>query len=186
WVSVTVTVSSTALPTGTQLVEDTVTVTDGVARVELSAEPLAADPAQQALMVAQIEESLRSVPSVQSVEVVVGGAPLVIDEVHDLLRNPYVTGSPVVIAEGVPQRFTGSGLVPLSGAGIAAEPRMPALPYEDLPGRPVALDGTDRLVTLPTEQDVGSLLLTGEQLVAPSVDRHGWIWTTPRASDGTV
>lgn len=177
---------TTALPTGTQLVSDTVTVTDGVARVELSAEPLATAPSQQALMLAQLEESLRSVPSVQSVEVLVGGTPLVVDEAPDLLRNPYVTGSPVVIAEGVPQRFTGSGLVPMSGAGIAADPRMPALPYEDLPGRPVALDGTDRLVTLPTQTDPGTLLLTGQDLVAPSIDRHGWIWTTPRANQGAV
>ncbi|WP_324652634.1 LpqB family beta-propeller domain-containing protein [Georgenia sp. H159] len=177
---------ATAFPTGTRLVEDSVTVTDGVAQLDLSSEPLSIDGAQRSLMVAQLQASLRSVPAVQSVNVTVGGSPLPVDaDQPSLLRNPYVTGNPVVIAEGQPQRFTGSDLVPLTGSGLAADPRMPALPYDDAPGRPVVLDGTDRLVTLPGDDD-GVVLATGDNLVAPSIDRHGWIWTTPRISDGSL
>ncbi len=178
---------TTAFPTGTRLVEDSVTIDDGVARLELSTEALAAEPPQRGLMAAQLQASLRSVPTVQAVDVTVGGAPLLTEsEVPTLLRNPYITGSPVVVAEGQVQRFTGSELVPLSGPGLAEDPRLPALPYDGAPGRPVVLDGTDRLVTLPNEDDDGAVLLTGEDLVAPSIDRHGWIWTTPRAGDGTL
>ena len=57
---------------------------------------------------------------------------------------------------------------------------------DDAPGRPVALDGTDRLVTLPDGNDTGMVLAEGTNLVAPSIDRFGWTWTTPRVSDGTV
>lgn len=178
---------ATAVPTGTRIVEDSVTVTDGVAHLDLSSEPLSTDVAQRTLMVAQLQASLRSVPAIQSVNVTVGGSPLPVEaDQPALLRNPYVTGNPVVIAEGQPQRFTGSGLVPLDGAGLAAEPRMPALPYDDTAGRPVVLDGTDRLVTLPGDDGGGVILTTGDDLVAPSIDRHGWIWTTPRVSDGSV
>lgn len=178
---------TTAVPAGTRLAEETVTVSDGVAVVELSSEPLAAEPAQRALLVAQLQESLRSVAAVQSVDVRVGGSPLPVEaETPQLLRNPYVTGNPVVVADGQVQRFTGSELVPLPGPGLAEDPRSPALPYDDADGRPVALDGTDRLVSLPTEDDGGALLLTGRNLVAPSVDRHGWVWTTPSAGDGLL
>ncbi len=178
---------TTAVPTGTRLAEDTVTVADGVAVVDLTSEPLAAEPAQRALMVAQLQESLRSVPAVQSVDVRVGGTRLPVEaEAPQLLRNPYVTGNPVVVADGQVQRFTGSELVPLVGSGAVDDPRAPALPYDDTSGRPVVLDGTDRLVTLPSETDGGALLLTGRDLVPPSVDRHGWVWTTPRAGDGRL
>lgn len=178
---------ATAFPTGTRLVEDSVTVSEAVARLELSTEALSAEPGQRALMVEQLEESLRTVPAIQQVEVTVGGNPLAAEgETRDLLRNPYVTGNPVVIAEGQAQRFTGSELVPLPGVSIAQDPRLPALPYDDTPGRAVVLDGTDRLVSLPDDEDGGAVLTTGPDLVAPSIDRHAWVWTTPRASDGTL
>ena len=178
---------TTAVPTGTRLAEGSVSVVDSVAQVDLSSEALAAEPAQRGLMAAQLEESLRTVPGIQSVTLTVGGNPLPLEgEAPDLLRNPYVTGNPVVVAEGRAQRFTGSELVPLVGESLATDPRMPALPYDDASGRAVVLDGTDRLVSLPNEQDGGAVLTTGTNLVAPSIDRHGWIWTTPRASDGTL
>ncbi|WP_413450983.1 LpqB family beta-propeller domain-containing protein [Georgenia phoenicis] len=178
---------TTAVPTGTRLGEDSVTVSDGVATVDLTAEPLALEPAQRALMVAQLQESLRTVPAIQSVDVRVGGSPLPVDaETPELLRNPYVTGNPVVVADGQVQRFTGSELVPLPESTLVSTPRAPALPYEGAPGRAVVLDGTDRLVSLPTDDDPGAVLLTGRDLLPPSVDRHGWVWTSPRASDGVL
>ncbi|MCM3661013.1 LpqB family beta-propeller domain-containing protein [Georgenia satyanarayanai] len=178
---------TTAVPTGTRLGEDSVTVAEGVAVVDLTSEPLAADPAQRALMVAQIQESLRTVAAVQTVDVRVGGSRLPVEvETPQLLRNPYVTGNPLVVAEGQVQHFTGSELLPLPESAIVDDPHSPALPYDDSAGRPVVLDGTDRLVRLPSEDDGGALLLTGSNLIPPSVDRHGWVWTTPRAGDGRL
>ncbi len=176
-----------AFPPGTRTTEDSVTVSEGTARVSLSAEVLSADEDQQALMLIQLLESLRTVPALVSVQALVGDTQMVVEgELPDLLRNPYISASPLVIAEGQPQRFTGGELTPLMGAGLAADPRVPALPYDDAPGRPVALDGTDRLVTLPDGNDTGMVLAEGTDLVAPSIDRFGWTWTTPRVSDGTV
>lgn len=176
-----------AFPPGSRTTEESVTVSEGTARVSLSAEVLSVDEDQQALMLTQLLESLRTVPALVSVQAWVGDTPMVVeDELPTLLRNPYVSASPVVIADGQPQRLSGGELSPLTGAGLAEDPRMPALPYDDAPGRPVALDGTDRLVTLPDADDAGMVLAEGTNLVGPSIDRFGWTWTTPRTSDGTV
>lgn len=180
---------TTAAPTGTQLVGDSVLLADGVATVELSPEVLSMDPATRTLFRAQLEESLRTLRMAHTVRITVGGNPLPQDEdVPGPLRPLYVTGNPVVVADDELLRFNGTELLPLPD-GVALEgfdPRSPALPYDETPGSIVLLDGTDRLITRPTTQQEAVLLDTGTDLVAPSIDRLGWVWTTPRRSDGTV
>lgn len=180
---------TTAAPTGTQLVGDSVLIADGVVNVDLSTEALGMNPAARAAFLAQLEESLRTVRMAHTVRVSVGGTPLAAaEEVEGPQRRVYVTGNPVVVAGDELVRFTGTELLELPGAVPLAgrTPRAPALPYDEAPGAAVLLEGTDRLVTLPTVQEDSLLLETGADLVAPSIDRLGWIWTTPRVSDGTV
>lgn len=180
---------TTAVPTGTQLVGDSVLVADGVATVELSSEALSLASSDRAALRAQLEESLRSVRLANSVRVTAGGNMLPATEDGDgPQRRLYVTGNPVMLAGDELVRFNGTELrqlpdgVPMEGF----DPRSPALPYDESPGVPVLLDGPDRLVTLPTAEEESVLLETGSDLVAPSIDRLGWVWTTPEVSDGTI
>lgn len=180
---------TTAAPTGTQLIGDSVLIADGVVSIDLSAEALGMDPVARAGLLAQLEESLRTVRMAHTVRVSAGGTPLVaVEDVDGPQRRVYVTGNPVVVAGEELLRFTGTELLELPGAVPLTDlqPRKPALPYDEAPGTAVLLDGTDRLITLGTVQEDTIVLETGPDLVAPSIDRLGWIWTTPRMSDGSV
>ena len=77
-------------------------------------------------------------------------------------------------------------VVPVAGADQLAglTPRFPAVGYD---GGPTAfLAGPDRLVAAPTEDAPPVELAQGKDLVGPTVDRRGWVWTTPAASDGRL
>jgi hypothetical protein len=50
----------------------------------------------------------------------------------------------------------------------------------------VLLAGSGTLVQAPTSQTSARTLLTGSALVAPSVDRLGWIWTASAADGGQL
>ncbi|MEE6296731.1 LpqB family beta-propeller domain-containing protein [Georgenia wangjunii] len=178
-----------AVPIGTSLTVDSVSILDGAAQIDLSAEVLAASVPQRAYILAQLQASLRAVRGVQSVRVTVAGSPFEVDgTVPTLLRNPYVTANPVVVSGVELFRFNGFDLttladtVPMEGM----EPNNPAVPYESSPGPVVVLDGPDRLVTVPTTQSPAVVLLEGTGLVRPSIDRLGWVWTTPTRSDGAL
>src|SRR5699024_10642436 len=52
---------------------------------------------------------------------------------------------------------------------------------------PVMRTGTDALITVPTESEPEPLvLLEAPDLVAPSYDRHGWIWTGSEQGGGDL
>src|SRR5690606_25796492 len=68
---------TTAAPTGTQLIGDSVLIADGVVSIDLSAEALGMDPVARAGLLAQLEESLRTVRMAHTVRVSAGGTPLV-------------------------------------------------------------------------------------------------------------
>ncbi|MDD9207358.1 LpqB family beta-propeller domain-containing protein, partial [Georgenia sp. 10Sc9-8] len=178
----------TAVPAGTSLTVASVVVQDGVAQVDLSTEAQATDPATRALMVAQIEATLRDVPSVRDTRVTVGGSTFDVPAEPDLDRDPYVSMNPLVVSGGVLAQFTGSPeLEPLAGAdqlGVRA-PRHPAMGYEENPVM-VLLDGSDRLAAAATESTGPVTLLEGPDLVPPSVDRLGWVWTGPAAAGGPL
>ncbi|MFC4556022.1 LpqB family beta-propeller domain-containing protein [Georgenia faecalis] len=180
---------TSAIPVGTRLTVDSVSVLEGIAEVDLSPEVLAAEPEQRGLVMAQLEASLRSVSSVQAVRVTVAGSPFELEEpVPVLVRNPYVTANPVVVSADELLRFNGLDVVPVSGALPMPDARLraPALPYENAEGPMVVLDGTDRLVTVATTEAAPVVLVESPDLVAPTVDRHGWVWTSPRSSDGAL
>ncbi len=178
-----------AFPPGTRLVVDTVTVSDGTAQVDLSGEALEASPAQRSLMLAQLTETLVGVPRVQSVAVTVAGVPFEAPAPPgDLVVDPSVGSSPVVLADDALRAVEGGALVPLGSVADPLDipaPGRPALPYDD--GDPVVLSEGSDLVTAPADgAPPVSVLTTGADLTAPSFDRLGWVWTSPEDSDGVV
>lgn len=178
----------TAFPEGTTLTDEGVSVVENVATIDLTSEVLSSVSLDQALMIAQLTESLRAVRSVGAVNVTSVGVELSADQAYPaLVRNLYVPASPTVIAEGELRRIVGPELVAVDGVGSLAgiDARHPALPLEEN-GRAVILDGTDRLVTVPEAGGVPELLYEGFRLTAPSIDRQGWAWTASRGSASEV
>ncbi len=177
-----------AFPPGTRLVVDTVTVRDGVAQVDLSAEALQASPGERSLMQAQLTQTLGDLPRVLSVLMTVQGVPLDAPTPDpDLVVDPSVGTSPVVLADGALATLEAGTLVPLEGGGavLAPEPSHPAIPYDD--DTPVVLSAGTSIATVPAGDAPPAVLLTASgPLTAPSFDRDGWVWSAPTAPGGVV
>ncbi|MFC4614958.1 LpqB family beta-propeller domain-containing protein [Cellulomonas algicola] len=168
----------TALPDGVQLKPEAVSVdAEGVAHVGLfttrTAELLDAD---RPLLLAQIEQSLLALPGVSSVDVTAGGVSL--DGAASLRSGEGPAVAPEVLLDGALVQVGTDGPAPVDGLGPLTVPD-PSAPARDEGGtvRVVLSDGRS-LVTVPTEDDPGTTLYTGSALSAPSVDRHGYAWTT--------
>ena len=89
----------TSFPEGTALVADTVPVTRGVAKVDLNAAALSADPAVIRRMKQQTSASLQSVATINSVDLLVDGAVLnnsISDSASDVMPPP-IDSRPLVL-----------------------------------------------------------------------------------------
>lgn len=178
---------TTAFPQGTRL-RGSVAVQDGVALVNLSGEALGADVAQRALMLAQLHTTLSAVTLVTSVEVTVNGAQFEPLEPAGGLDLPQSVSSPVMVSDGALVRWNGRELAVVPGAEdlSALDPRHPAVPYEGVDVPMVVLSGANRLVTVPTPESPSVGLLELPDLVPPSMDRYGWVWTAAADNPGSL
>jgi hypothetical protein len=175
----------TAIPEGAALQPDAVSVDqDGVAAVSLATGGLPVEPEDRALMQAQLEASLR-IARVRTVEVSAAGVPLGADAVQ-LARGQDWGGSLEAIQDATLVELAGGELVPVEDVGSLAglDARDPA--RDGSGDLRVMLSGPDRLVTVPTPEAASAPLLTGRALVAPSVDRLGWVWTASDDAPGEL
>ncbi|WP_182111721.1 LpqB family beta-propeller domain-containing protein [Actinotalea sp. JY-7876] len=173
-------------PEGARLSTETVTLAeDRVARVDLAEAPALPDQADRNLLHLQLTETLRRVP-VTDVEVSVGGLAWDETDVPILERDvapgsgPYaIVGEElVVVSDDVPVPL--DDVAPLAGL----DARHPALAVDG--SVRVVLSGPGRLLLLPADGAAPATLATGTALVAPSVDRYGWVWTGEQASTGRL
>ncbi|SDD56834.1 Sporulation and spore germination [Sanguibacter gelidistatuariae] len=172
-------------PAGTRLVLDSVTIDDsGVARVDLTKEVLAASDSDRAMLQAQMTAVLLKVPRVRSVELFANSLPLSIPTTADPQRDP-VPGltSPLVLAGDVISEVGNGTLTPLAGFSALTGLRASALATDDAARLVVLRSGTVAIMTAPTPAAAATTLVTGTDLVAPSVDRFGWVWTGDRATN---
>lgn len=178
---------TTGIPAGTRLSPAGVTVSAGILTLELSS---GVDrSADRELMQAQLEATFGRFtdPVVTAVVVTAGGLPWTPNGVPALDRDvspetgPFViSGDQLAVVEGR------DSVVPVDGAaslaGLAANSPAVSLDGETR----VVLDGSARLYQLPTDGPEPLLLIEGTSLLAPSIDRHGWVWTGERTSSGKL
>lgn len=179
---------ATAFPEDTILGTGGVAVQDGIAVVDLSRAALTATEEQRSLMLTQLHATLSSITEVTSVRITVNGARLDAGEPARELAVPTSVSSPVMISDGALARWNGREVVLVEGAeGLAElEPSDPAVPYDGVDAPTVVLSGGDRLITVPTPGIPPVVLHEGTDLAPPSIDRHGWIWTTPSLTAGSL
>ncbi|QGQ20923.1 hypothetical protein GC089_06215 [Cellulomonas sp. JZ18] len=162
----------TAVPAGVELEPEAVLLEGGVAEVSLQPAQ-AVQEADRGLLLAQLEASLRPL-GVASVQVRAGGV---------VLRSGAQT-LPTAPPRGELEVLTGGRVVTLTDGQVT--------PVEDLApvdgaapqalahgagGVHVALADPGTLVTVAAPGQVREVLASGTALAAPSVDRHGWVWT---------
>ena len=174
-----------AVPEGAVLQPDAVSVdADGVATVSLGAGGLPTEPDERARMQAQLEASLR-IARVRTVEVSAGGVAMG-TEAAELERGQDWGGALEALQDGTLVQMSAGELEPVEGvaplAGLDARD-----PARDGSGDlRVMLSGPDRLVTVPTATAASVGLLQAPALVAPSVDRLGWVWTASPSASGQL
>lgn len=194
----------TGFPAGSALDVGAVVVTDGVASVDLA--PGSAGDAEQRILAAdQVSLTLKQISAVQEVEVTMGGSPLVSDDSTILQPARLPSENAAVIADGRLGLFDGTsvtvtapevGVVPAGASHLAmaydgatvamlVDGSVVASTVLTDAGPLVAFDETTEPlvnpVTVPTVP-----VLPGEDLVGPSFDTSGWLWSTESDSDGTV
>lgn len=178
-----------AIPDGTELSIDSVTVSGGVATVPLTAAVQTASAQDRALLVEQIQRTLTALPQVQGVQVTVGDVPLEVSaSAPDLRVNPGVGRTLTVLT-------TGDRLAAYNGAEVSElpdsvdlsslDPADPAVGYLSNE-QTVLLAGHTRLVTAATTTADATVLLEGENLLPPSYAPNGWIWTGEQENTGEL
>ena len=199
-------VVTSAIPTGTALSVDAVTVVDGVADVALSDQVLALNDAQRTLMAAQVVYTLKQVPGVQSVVFMVNQQPMRIPgstsadfsiDVESLGPDvdpiPYIAGEQLYVAraDGVRQfdataTDLGAGRALSGGLGngqIAVQELAASVTNTDL--AVVTDDRTTLRRSSSTGTEVKTLLDHGAQdLGRPQFSRFGDLWALGRGTDG--
>ncbi|WP_407341809.1 LpqB family beta-propeller domain-containing protein [Pengzhenrongella phosphoraccumulans] len=177
---------TTAFPDGTRLAVESVPVdSEGNATVDLTSAVASASSEDRALLKAQLVQVLQ-LPRIRAVNVTIAGAPMVDPPAATLLRDPAPTGGLEVLSDGLLQRLTGTSLKPVDTVGSLAglDPRSPAAGVDSAPQ--VLLSGADRLVLAPTPTTAAVGLVSGSALLAPSVDRLGWVWSGPSSTGGLL
>ncbi|MFE7406887.1 LpqB family beta-propeller domain-containing protein [Isoptericola sp. NPDC057559] len=167
--------TTTVIPEGTSLAIDAVTVTDdGSIDVSLTSTITQASAEDRALAVAQLQATLAEGEG-RTVVLSEGNTPLTTTGTS-ALSVPRTTGDALAVTDGRLQRVVGRELTepkqPVSLAGL--DPTALAVgPGDD----PVVVRDRSQGIVRVSGDDAPSVLMTGKDLVPPSIDRFGAVWT---------
>ncbi|MDO5496081.1 MAG: LpqB family beta-propeller domain-containing protein [bacterium] len=172
---------TSAFPAGTELGRAGVVLNEGLATINLTDAFLGATDEEVALANAQLEQTLAPLAEIGTIELQVRGSTVNVPDFAVDLTLPQAAPGPVLIARGSVSRYSpGTGLQPISGTPNLTDraPRNPAVPFEgvDAP-RVVIADGGRSLLTVPDDGSEPTVIFSGSELIAPSIDRYGFVWT---------
>lgn len=165
-------------PDGTRLAFDSVTVNDGTARVELSSEVLAATDSARAMLRAQLAAVLVRLPGIREVDLRFGSTEPTIKTTVAPARDPAPSlTTPLVLADSSIGQVDGAKVVPVEGLPSLAGIEVAALATDADLNLVVLRQGKTAITTVPRADEAALELLTGTNLIAPSIDRFGWLWS---------
>ncbi|WP_182173343.1 LpqB family beta-propeller domain-containing protein [Flaviflexus equikiangi] len=165
----------TAVPPGTTIGSRGISTTSGTATVSLSDEALSVSGYQRALFMAQIEETLTMLSSIQNVELTVDGVPWEVNQSISLSSYPFTESTMLVNVDGRPSLYENGSAVSLSMTDVPTDLEALTIGYGDNPPMVAIADGS-RLVTLPNNGSAPVTLLEGDTIGTPSIDIYDWIW----------
>ena len=178
------------IPPGTTA--EPVSVSDGTAEVRLSQAALAASPSDRQMLVAQLEHTLTQLPQVRRVRPLVNRVPF-IEGSHGLspIVDPGVGHAPVALATDGLWILSGTNRIPIEGAILEEGKKYTALaiPHDDVQSTELPLVvrvGSGEVSTVARGDNPPVTLFEGSQLLSPSYDIHGWVWSGEVESNGTL
>jgi hypothetical protein len=194
---------NTGFPPGSSLNVDAVLVENGIAKVTLAAGS-AGDAAQRSLAGEQLRLTLTQLPAVSSVVTTVGSLPLAGDDSAAPKAAALPDERAAVIADGRLGMWDGTevkvtppdvGVVPAGAKGLALsyDTKTVAMVVDGSVVTSTALSDAAALEVPPDSPDApggqvisAKTIVEGRNLVDPSFDPRGWLWTTETLSDGTI
>ncbi|WP_051389084.1 LpqB family beta-propeller domain-containing protein [Arthrobacter sp. 35W] len=183
---------ASAFPDGIRLARDSVPVNNGVAQVDLTAEPLlaasvAARQQMQAQLLVTLQRNLNTVTSVtlradaRDIDLGPGGsgAPA-------LVINDPVSTTQVAVAKDELVAYDGGRVSPIEGLGSLAkyQPSFPAVSYDQHAYAFLTGDRGQVYAVAPGQPEYAGA--GGVNLTPPSYSPLGWVWTASGDGSGRV
>ncbi len=193
-------------PSGTSLGLDAVPISDGVARVDLSENALKASTEQRTALWSQIAATLGQLPSVQQVQITVGGLPFPLRREKGPISVENASGEPADVRAGPNFALTGNSLARIDVPGAQLSPDIgtrfsipPKLSRTRSIAIPNSLDAIIRIsepektsrgpvtrLIFQTSDRPARELGRAADLIRPAVDPAGWVWTADRQRPGSL
>lgn len=175
----------TAIPDQTTLTIDSVPINDAVAEVDLSSRALTADSSMRSLMKAQIENTLTSLSTVSSVEILIDRNPQEIESVSptQISNSP---GAPLLLSESSVYRINGSTAIPVAGSSthvLRLNPTEAALSESE---RILALVNEEGLHLAELESSESLLIDEQPDIISPHFDADDYLWSVSATSGVNV
>ncbi|MDP5227215.1 MULTISPECIES: LpqB family beta-propeller domain-containing protein [Arthrobacter] len=168
-----------AFPTGARLAKESVPVVNRTAQVDLTQDLLQSPVTDRRRMINQLTASLEGLSNVSAVQLLAGGTTLSMDDsapVAPPIVNPSVPDWQVAVLQGQLNLFQDNTAERIPGLDTAAYlPRHPAAPTDRSSYAFLNQQGTDLFLARPSQpvRDV----LSGSNLLRPSYDSQGWLWS---------
>lgn len=178
----------TAFPEGTKLATPSVDVQSGTAFVDLSPAVLSADTAERQLLQLQLTASLANVGTIRSVNVSVGGTPMVIPDVPG--TQPRL--DPLVDSRALVRRGEAFGFLaakdlapigPMSAKVVAAGARAATLSSD---ATSIAVLGSAGISLIRAGTVAPVVVDTRPDLLAPGLDNYSFVWSVVRSAPGFI
>ncbi|WP_125609771.1 LpqB family beta-propeller domain-containing protein [Specibacter cremeus] len=183
---------ASAFPDGISLVRDSVPVNDGVAQVDLTAQPLLGATVKQrqqmnAQLLVTLQKNLNTVTSV-TLRADTRGVDLgnTGDEAPSLVIDNQVPATQVALRKNELVTFDGATASPIARMPSVAKlnPMGPAMSYDGKHFAFGSTDGSHVYAVTPGADPVEAV--TGRNLTQPSFSPGGWAWTASGDGSGTV
>jgi hypothetical protein len=172
----------TAIPELTSLTIDSVPINDAVAEVDLSSQALTADSSMRSLMKAQIENTLTSLSTVSSIDILIDRNPQEI-EVVSPTQLPSSPGAPLMLSETSVYRINGSTAIPVAGSSTHVLRLNPTEAALSEPEQTLALVNEQGMHLAGLESNESVLIDEQPDIISPHFDADDYLWSVS-ASNG--
>lgn len=176
-----------AIPAETRLTQRGVRVSDGVAQVDLSSDIASLPPSELIAIEVQISKTLLNLPGIQEVKLTSEGADLDFPSKIDLSPYPYASYTLAGLSGGRPALVSGGevSVTGESGAGLGLTALATSYNEPAKVGAALGNEGKS-IYAVFFDGSRPQQLISGNRLVAPSIDSHGWVWSANAVSNGEL
>ncbi|MCX8529552.1 MAG: LpqB family beta-propeller domain-containing protein [Rhodoluna sp.] len=168
------------IPVGTKLNINSVTIEDGIAKVDLSSQALRVPTSKRALMKSQIAATLEQLTDVTNVEISIQRTPQTISQYVDG-QPPSLGSSPIALTSNGLVRLNASGAQAIAGtAAKVLETQATDFAFSQTLNRLalVAPSGV-HIYGLDSFNDAGHVVDRRANQLSPSFDPQGALWSLP-------